>query len=348
MKKMKKVAVVGVYGTGTDFTTGQAVKCRTLIDWMKRKFGSDEVVIVNTYKWMKNPLKLLVSMIFAMKSCNNIVIMPAQNGIKVFAPLVYHLNKIYHRNIQYIVIGGWLAEMLKEKDILKRQIASFRGIHVETKSMKVKLEDLGMTNVYYMPNSRPYTELNKKDFPHDKKVVKVCTYSRVVKSKGIDDAIKICRKANSILGSKIFYLDIYGKIDEDYKKEFKNLVKSNSEIASYQGCRNSDETLSVLNDYFALLFPTYYAGEGFAGTILDAFAAELPIIANDWKYNSEVITDGENGLLYPFRNIEIAAKKLVSLYRDTKLYDKIRKGCKESAYRYSTEYVMVQFERLLH
>ena len=32
MKKMKKVAVVGVYGTGTDFTTGQAVKCRTLID----------------------------------------------------------------------------------------------------------------------------------------------------------------------------------------------------------------------------------------------------------------------------------------------------------------------------
>ena len=81
MKKIKKVAVVGVYGTGTDFTTGQAVKCHTLIDWMKRKFGSDEVVIVDTYKWMRNPLKLLVSMIFAMKNCNNIVIMPAQNGI---------------------------------------------------------------------------------------------------------------------------------------------------------------------------------------------------------------------------------------------------------------------------
>lgn len=54
---MKKVAIVGVYGEGTEFTTGQAVKCRVVIDWLKKKYGTDEVVVVNTYKWKKVPLR---------------------------------------------------------------------------------------------------------------------------------------------------------------------------------------------------------------------------------------------------------------------------------------------------
>jgi glycosyltransferase involved in cell wall biosynthesis len=50
----------------------------------------------------------------------------------------------------------------------------------------------------------------------------------------------------------------------------------------------------VLRDYFALLFPIYYIGEGFAGTAIDAFSAGVPVIASDWKYNSEVIKEGIN------------------------------------------------------
>lgn len=58
-----------------------------------------------------------------------------------------------------------------------------------------------------------------------------------------------------------------------------------------------NQSTEVLKNYDALLFPTYYEGEGFAGTIIDAFAAGLPVIASDWKYNSEIIKQGITGVI---------------------------------------------------
>lgn len=342
---MKKVAVVGVYGTGPDFTTGQAVKCHTLIDWFREKYGTDNVIVVNTYKWKNNPIQLIWNLLNAFSLCRNIIIMPAQHGIKVFAPLVYYLNLIYKRSIYYIVIGGWLAEMLKDDAALRKYISLFDGVHVEAKSMKQALELLGLRNVYYMPNSRRVMKIEKKKDDNDN--LRICTYSRVTKTKGIEDAILICEKANNLIGHDVFKIDIFGKIDDEYAQEFEALIHRYSKFASYQGCKNADETIRVLNNYFALLFPTYYEGEGFAGTVLDAFVAQIPIVANDWKYNSEIITNGVDGFIYPCRNIDSAACILVKLYKDKNLYSRIQQGCRESALKYSTDKVMEDFSKLL-
>ena len=59
-----------------------------------------------------------------------------------------------------------------------------------------------------------------------------------------------------------------------------------------------DKSVDVLKDYFALLFPTYYEGEGFAGTLIDAYSAGVPVIASDWKYNSELVNENV-GCVYP-------------------------------------------------
>ena len=53
--------------------------------------------------------------------------------------------------------------------------------------------------------------------------------------------------------------------------------------------------------YFALLFPTHYEGEGFAGTLIDAYSAGVPVIASEWKYNSEVV-NGDVGYIYSTGN----------------------------------------------
>lgn len=339
---MKKIAVVGVYGKGPDFTTGQAVKCYVLINWFKKKIGREGVSIINTYKWKYNPIKLFINLIYSMKTCSNIIIMPAQNGIKVFAPLVYFFNKIFHRKIYYIVIGGWLADMLAEKKTLLKVLKSFDGIYVEANSLKEKLELLGFENVYYMPNCR---EVNQKDFSTKRfaKPLKLCTYSRVVKEKGILDAIETCRLANEKLGDKIFELDIYGKIADGFKNEFEECLSMNRDFVYYKGIKNADESIDVLKDYFALLFPTFYEGEGFAGTVLDAFVSQTPIIANDWKYNSEIIQNEKNGFIYPYRDLDIASNQLIWLYENENLYMEITNNCKESAQKYSIDSVLNEF-----
>lgn len=336
---MKKVAVIGQYGEGPDYTTGQAVKTYFTAQWLMRRFGREQVVIVNTYGWKKRPVRLFVSLVRAMAGCANAIIFPAQHGVKVFPLAVSMLNRFFHRRTFFVVIGGWLADFLKDHPAIHRAVASFDGVCAETESLAEQLKAIGIPHAWHLPNCRDYLAAAPKRLP-DALPLKVCTYSRVTESKGIADAAAICRKANETLGQRVFQLEVYGPVASEYKEEFDRLCAREGENLRYCGVRNADEAASVLSGQFALLFPTYYEGECFAGTALDAFQSRTPIIANDWKYNGEVIADGENGFLYPFRDTDAAAQKLVSLYRDKTLYAHIQEGCERSARRYDSDAVL--------
>lgn len=335
---MNKLAVIGQYGTGSKYLTGQAVKTVFVTDWMKRRFGEDQIVIVNTYGWKKHPLALVAKVFRAIKGCENVMIFPAPHGVKIFPGLVSAINGLFHRRTFFIVIGGWLAGFLKKHSFIRRATKKFHAVCAETESLVRDLKAIGIDNAWYLPNCRDYADLDgEKDMTEP---LHVCTYSRVTESKGIYDAATIVKKANAVLGKKTFFLDVFGAVDPSYKEDFEKLCKDNRDVMSYEGTRNADETLDTLKKQFALLFPTYYEGECFAGTVLDAFLSRTPIIANDWKFNSEVIRSGEDGFLYKFRDTDEAASILVSLYRDPGLYGKIQEGCRESAVRFSSDSVL--------
>ena len=342
----KKAGVIGVYGKGPDFTTGQAVKCLELISWLQEKYGQEQIVVVNTWRWKRNPLRLLFRLVNTFLGCKNVIMLPASNGIRIFAPLCFVLKKITGRPVHYVVIGGWLAELLKRRPFMKRFIASYDGVYVETKDMVKKLERLGVTNGVYLPNFRKLSDEDPvyRDFSA-KLPLKVCIYSRVVREKGIEDGIQIVRQANQTEGKMVFQLDIYGKIHREYELEFRRLMEENRDIAEYKGVKEANEGEETLKPYFALLFPTYYSGEGFAGTVLDAFAASIPVVANDWKYIREMVQDGENGLIYPFRDVMSAAAALCRLKHDENLYRYIQEGCRKSAMMYRTENVLSLLEQ---
>jgi len=338
---MKKLAVIGQYGTGPLYLTGQAVKTVFITDWMKRRYGEDQIEIVNTYGWKKHPVRLVCSVFRAMKHCSNVMIFPAPHGVKVFPGLVSAFNSLLHRRTFFIVIGGWLADFLKDHPYIRRATKKFYSVCAETRSLVQDLKAVGIENAVYLPNCRDYV-----DFPNTKNrtglPLHVCTYSRVTKSKGIEDAVQTVRKANEIAGKEVFFLDVFGAVDSGYREEFEKLCSGNDDVMTYAGTRDADQTLLTLRDQFALLFPTWYEGECFAGTVLDAFLSRTPIIANDWKFNSQVIRDKEDGFLYPFRDTSEAARLLVSLYEDRELYGKIQKGCAESSMKYSSDNVLGQ------
>lgn len=336
---MKNVAIVGQYGEGPDYVTGQAVKTLFTARWLMKRFGAENVEIVNTYGWKKRPLRLIISLLGAMKRCRNVVILPAQHGVKVFAPLVATLNRLFGRRIFYVVIGGWLAETLQKKPRLLRAVAAFDGVCAETESLSRDLRAVGVANAWYLPNCRDYIEAPEKRLS-ETPPLPVCTFSRVTESKGIADAAAICKRANAMLGFDAFRLEVYGGVAPEYREAFEALCDEEAAVMRYCGVKNADEAVETLRGQFALLFPTYYEGECFAGTVLDAFLSRTPIIANDWKYNGEVIRDGENGFLYPYRDIDTAAERLVALYRDPALYARIRAGCDESARAYASDRVL--------
>jgi glycosyltransferase involved in cell wall biosynthesis len=345
---MKRVGVCGNFGANKDIGNGQIVKTKVLTEELKKHFGNDQVIIVDTFNWKKNPFKLFLKCLILVILCQNVVILPAQNGIKVFIPLFSILCKIFKRKLHYSVIGGWLPEFLLDNQMVLRNIKSIKAVYVETHSMKKALEKLGIKNVVHMPNFKNINLVPENFNTNIIKPYNLCTFSRVKKEKGIIDAINAVKEINERIGKRIFHLDIYGPIDPEFKEEFYNSISKNEIHVHYKGEVNSNQSTEVLKNYFALIFPTYYEGEGFPGTIIDAFSSGLPVIATDWRYNSELVSHGKTGFLYKLdkKNKSIGLKEvLVSIYEKPQLISSMKNSCLQEVKKYDPSIVMLEMIR---
>lgn len=296
-------------------TDGQTVKTVTVTSALEERFGSDQIIKADTHGGAKTLLKMPYIIINMLKKANNIVIFPAQRGLKIIVPLLVFFNRFYHRRLHYCVIGGWLPELIWDKNSLIYFLKQFSGIYIETKSAKNTLNALGLQNVYVIPNCKelsivPEHEMSRS-FQHP---MRVCTFSRVIKEKGIEDAIIAVADVNRKYGKEIYSLDIFGPVDSNQTEWFLELKKSFPNYVKYKGKVEYSQSVDILSGYDLLLFPTYYEGEGFAGTIIDSFFAGTPIVASDWRFNPEIIRDGETGILFPSKDTAALSRVLEDIY----------------------------------
>jgi glycosyltransferase involved in cell wall biosynthesis len=341
---MHKVGVCGHFGKEQDLLNGQTVKTKILTEELKRIYGSKEVMTIDTSEWKRNPIIMFIRCFGLIKNSHNLIILPAQNGVKVFLPLFIILSKFFHRKIHYVVVGGWLSMLLETNPWLKNYVKKLNGVYVETHSMKKKLYEQGINNVSYLPNFKKLKILNKNEMKYSKEndLLKLCTFSRVMKEKGIEDAIKSVVDINESLGRVAFSLDIYGEVDKDYSERFNEIQKTFPDYIKYMGVVNFDDSVNVLKQYFALLFPTYYKGEGFAGTILDAFASGTPVIATNWKYNNEIIGNKTDGIIYDYNNPNGLNEVLFEIEQNPDLIYNMKENCLKRAKKYLPEAVIDQ------
>ena len=166
--------------------------------------------------------------------------------------------------------------------------------------------------------------------------MKLCTFSRVMREKGIEDAVKTVIEVNQSLGRTVFSLDIYGQVDENQTDWFEELRKSFPDYIRYGGLIPFDRSVETLKECFALLFPTYYEGEGFAGTLIDAYSAGVPVIASDWKYNTEFVNESV-GYVYKTRDNVALAELLNAVATDPTMILKKKKSCLYEAEKYKIE-----------
>ena len=128
-------------------------------------------------------------------------------------------------------------------------------------------------------------------------------------------------------------MDIYGQVDANQTIWFDTLQKKFPYYIHYNGTVPFDKSVDVLKYYFALLFPTYYEGEGFAGTLIDAYSAGVPVIASDWKYNSELVNENV-GYVYPTGNQIAFIEILKKVAKNPSLILSKKKCCIEEASKY--------------
>lgn len=124
-------------------------------------------------------------------------------------------------------------------------------------------------------------------------MLKISYVSRVEESKGLDTLLEIARILQAEHVDKYVKIDFYGqKKDRFFDEHLADIA-----MFEYKGQLQPEEVIPTLHEYDALIFPSHYAGEGCPGILVEALSAGLPIIASDWKYNSEFVTNGLNGFL---------------------------------------------------
>ena len=269
--------------------------------------------------------------------------MPAHNGLRIIAPIAMCLNRLFKRKLHYVVIGGWLPEFLEGKDGLSRCLKKFDGIHVETRSMKAALEARGFNNIYLMPNCKRLHILNPDELVYDcSEPIELCMFSRVMKEKGVGEAIEAIDKINEQEGRIIFKLDIYGPIDCKQKEWFAEVMRNAGSAVCYKGEVESINATTVLKRYYALLFPTKFYTEGIPGTIIDAYSAGIPVVCSDWENCKEVVRDGETGIVYGFDDKSGLFNALLWIENNPQAALKLKKSCLQEAHKFDVAEVVEQ------
>ena len=97
------------------------------------------------------------------------------------------------------------------------------------------------------------------------------------------------------------------------------------------------ESSRVLQDYFAMLFPPFYASDGYPTATVDAFAAGLPVIASRWNYNEDIIRDHEDGILVDVGNVGQMVGALEEMAGNLALYEAMRINCVDRCVEYLPE-----------
>ena len=327
---MGRICVCGAFRLWDVPKGGQEVKTCILADALETKYGKIyriDTLAINSR--MKMPFQLL----WAMITCTDVVILPAHNGLVVLPKLLSKLNKLFHRRLHYSVIGGWLQDLLPNHPEVMKALHDFTGFYVEPKTMFDGFLKLGFTIECVVPNCKPLSIIKKNDLDTSySEPYKLVTFSRVIEKKGIGTAANIVMKLNKKYGRKVFTLDIYGPVDPGEDESwFAELRKSFTDAITYRGNAPFDKSVEILSGYFSLLFPTQYFTEGIPGTIIDAYAAGVPVIASKWKRFADVVEEGITGLGYDFNTTTDLEKIMEKIITDPSIITNLKKGCVRKA-----------------
>ena len=335
---MKDVAIIGKFFGGAAVSDGQSVKTKILTEELERIYGKQQITRIDTIGWKDHPVRLLWQSIKAVRKSRNVIFRTDENGTKIFPLLLRLANFDRKCKLHYYVIGGWLSHYLDRSGFAVCNLKKLCAIYVEVPAMLKELQERGFENAVLVNKFRRLNPIDVAELDmNPSPPYKMCFFSRVMREKGVEEAIQAVKEANERAGFIKYTLDIFGSIHSDYRNDFEKMVASFPEYIKYGGIVDFQKSADSLKQYFALLFPTFYTSEGYPNAVVDAYAAGLPIIATRWNYNADIIQDGKDGVLVDIKNVEQIVEAMECLADDREKYALMRRNCLERCTEYLPE-----------
>ena len=336
---MKKILVICHLVEGR--FDGQQSKTKDVISSFEKR--GYEVEILNYGH--RSFLPLISSSLKRINAHKDILLMPG--GKKALFLYSFLSGFFKKKNFYYLAVGGWVTELVQNKATRRKlkNLRKFKGIILQNKQAVEIFNKYDFHNVSFIPTFSSKSQITEEEFKQslvsfDKnKQYRFCFFSRVEETKGIFEACSVIKKL--VKNNYNVKLDIYGQIQ---KKEIEPKLSGYlDDNIKYLGVLH-DDSIKTLSSYYCMLFPTYYKGEGMAHTIIESFMAGLPVIATDWKFNSELVKDNETGFLVELDNLENNLyEKMVHAINNKCLVKSMRLNCFNTSFNYNSDYVLKPF-----
>lgn len=332
-----KILVLGYFGYNTNQFDGQTIKTRNVYELLKRNVTYHELEFFDTQEIHFNKRKIL-EMIIDICRCKYLFYIPAQNNLKYAFPLIFILSKLRNLSIYYILVGGWLADWLKNKPLHVFLLKQITRIYSETQLLRDRLNnEFAFSNVMLFPNFRitDFVPEFRPSMPLES--LKIVFMSRINRMKGYDTIFHL---AEVIANNKMnIIIDFFGPIFVNDQNDFEKKINQ-YDFVNYKGEIEPDKIYNTLSAYDILLLPTKYFTEGFPGAVLDAYISGIPVIVTKWLHAYEFVDDGVSGYIVPFENGSSSlVERIVVLYHNRNILYNLKQGAYEKSKQFTEEKV---------
>ncbi len=261
----------------------------------------------------------------------------------------------------------WLSNLRKDlcldSNLLKRKFRAwiiglqdfnhidFSHMFVVSHSVKMSYVNVGfsMQNITVIPEGVPSAmvlNVNNLPDPMIKDQFRLLYVGRLVPEKGAHIAIKALAHLVGEMGISNISLEVIGSGPSAYMEQLRSLTLELglTNHVEFVGFMEHQQVLASFSTYDAVLIPSLWE-EPLSGTIAEAMARGLPVIATDRGGTAEIISDCENGLLVPPGDPVKLAQGVKSLMTNPAMIQKFRlKGLNTVRQRFMHERIIDQVE----
>lgn len=336
-----KLLFVGAVNRNAPPANGEEYKNQMLLGYLDEHF---RVNVIDTKQWSREPVTLIRLVIHMLMVPYDRILISASSA-SVFRLLdSFRFFKSRLRKTIYFVIGGYLPKALADGRYKARAYQSLMSLVVEGESMRKQLRQYGIVApVHVVPNFKTVDRCRGSLERYDDGKTKFIFVSRIVSQKGVDTIFQALSDPRLSTFLRDFVVHFFGPVEKGYVDNF------NSNLHKHEGCQykgyldfsnQPEASYEIMSTYHAMLFPTFWIGEGFPGAILDAFICGIPVIATDWNMNGEVIEDGKTGRLIPVQNPKALADAMLDVMVNRECWKMMSSNCHERAPAFDTNKVL--------
>lgn len=302
-------------------------------------------IIINNFSFLNRFKIRRISRIFKQHRVGS-VIMNLPSDVKVSGPAARKagVEKIMYRRGTALPVNNNLYNRYLFKKVITHIITNSHATKNLLLQKNAELVDISKFRIIH--NGLDFNEFDSRQvnplYSRQGNELVIGNASRFVEQKGHKILIEVARKLKTRGIPFRLLLAGEGKLKESIiklaKKEgvYENLL--------FAGFITDIKSFMASIDIFLLTS----LWEGFGYVIVEAMAGEKPVIAFDISSNPEIIRDGENGYLIPFRDTDTFAEKVITLYNNPQLREQMaREARRTAAENFDMDYMVRQIEELI-